>query len=139
VRIRSPLLGDRDAFLGARYAIGSVVSATSDTLTFRADGDSTETAIIPTRRIFKIDIARGTHNNMKNGALTGSVAGFVVGITAAALTHRSCRDIGCPDGFYRESDLNTGGLLGALGGAIIGAWIGRRPTDTWVPVKIPRR
>ena len=139
VRVRSPILGDWGPSRGARYATGSVVSVSADTLTFRADGDSTATAILPVRRIFKLEIARGTHDNKKYGALVGSVVGFVAGTTIAALSRKSCRDVGCPDGFYREADLNAGGLLGALGGALIGAWMGRRPVDTWVPVKLPKR
>ena len=140
VRVRSPILGDWGAFRGARYATGSVVSATGDTLTFRADGDSSVTAILPVRRIFMLEIARGTHDNKKQGALMGALAGLVAGTTIAALSRRSCRDIGgCPDGYYREADLNTGALLGALGGALIGAWMGRRPVDTWVPVALPER
>lgn len=61
VKIRSPLLADpydRYTILGLRHVIGTVVSATPDTLIFRADGDSIATAIIPTRRIFNIEIAR---------------------------------------------------------------------------------
>jgi hypothetical protein len=141
VRVRSPLVTgryDRYAILGVRYAIGSVVSATSDTLTFRADGDSTDTAIIPTPRILQIDIARGTHTNKKNGALMGLAAGLVAGEAIAAVTHASCQSDGC-NGFYSPALLNTGRLIGALGGAIVGAWMGRRPSETWVPVKIPRR
>jgi len=141
VRVRSPLVADRyDRYtiLGVRYVIGSVVSATPDTLTFRADGDSTATAIIPTRRIFQIEIARGTHTNKKNGALMGSVAGLVVGEAIAAVTHSSCQSDDC-NGFYSPTLLNTGRLVGALGGAIVGAWMGRRPSETWVPVKVPRR
>ena len=53
VRIRSAILSDlRDRYtlLGFRYSTGSVVSATADTLTFRADGDSADaTAIIAFR------------------------------------------------------------------------------------------
>jgi hypothetical protein len=133
------MLGDRDPFRGAAYASGSVVSATPDTLTFRADGDSTTTAILPIRRISKIEIARGTHDNKKNGAWIGALTGFVAGATIAGLAHMSCGDAGCPDGFYREADGTTGGLLGALAGAAIGAWMGRHPVDTWVQVKIPGR
>jgi hypothetical protein len=139
VRIRSLMLGDWGLFRGAGYATGSVVSATADTLTFRADGDSTTTAILPIRRISKLEIARGTHDNKKYGAWVGALTGFVAGATIAGLSHRSCADTGCPDGFYREADGTTGGLLGALAGAAIGAWMGRRPVDTWVQVKIPKR
>jgi hypothetical protein len=142
VRIRSPLLSDlrdRHTPLGLRYWTGSVVSATADTLMFRADGDSSAaTALIPTRRIFKLEIARGTHTNKGKGALIGGAGGLVVGEAFAALTHNSCQSGNC-DGFYSPAVLNTGRLLGVVGGALIGAWIGNRPSDTWVPVKVPRR
>ena len=139
VRVRSKMLGDWGPFRGAGYATGSVVSATPDTLTFRADGDSTTTAILPIRRIAQIEIARGTHDNRKFGAWVGALTGFVAGATIAGLTRRSCGDAGCPDGFYREGDATTYGLVGALAGVAIGAWMGRRPVDTWVQVKLPDR
>lgn len=142
VRIRSALvsdLSDRYTPLGFRYATGTVVSATPDTLTFRADGDSAAaTAIIPTRRILKLEIARGTHTNEGKGALMGSLAGLIGGEAFAAITHNSCAAGNC-DGFYGPGVLNAGRLVGVLGGAAIGAWMGRRPSDTWVPVKVPRR
>ena len=116
-----------------------MVSATTDTLTFRADGDSTPTAILPVGRIFKLEIARGTHDNQKYGALLGSLAGFVAGATIAGLVHRSCGESACPDGYYRDVNATTGGLLGALAGAAIGGWVGSRPVDTWVQVKLPGR
>ena len=140
VRIRSVMLGDWGSFSGARYATGSVVSATPDTLTFRADGDSSTTAILPIRRIFSLEVARGTHDNKKYGGWVGALTGFVAGATIAGLSHRSCGDAGCPEGFYREAaSSTTGGLLGALAGAAIGGWLGRRPVDTWGQVKIPER
>jgi hypothetical protein len=142
VRIRSPLLSDlrdRHTPLGLRYWTGSVVSATADTLTFRADGDSSAaTALIPTRRIFMLEISRGTHTSTGKDALIGATGGLVLGEAFAALTHNSCRSGNC-DGFYSPAVLNTGRLLGVLGGALIGAWIGSRPSETWVPVEVPRR
>lgn len=139
VRIRSQILGDWGPTRGAAYVTGRVVSATPDTLIFRADADSTATAILPIRRILSLEIARGTHDNKKYGAWVGALTGFVAGATIAGLSHRSCGDSGCPEGFYREADGTTGGLLGAVAGAAIGAWMGRRPVDTWVKVKIPER
>jgi hypothetical protein len=142
VRIRSDLLSDaRDRYgpLGFRYETGSVVSATPDTLTFRADGDSAAaTAIIPTGRILKLEIAQGTHTNKAKGALMGSLAGLIGGEAFAAITHNSCAAGNC-SGFYSNAVLNTGRLVGVLGGAAIGAWMGRNPTENWVLVKVPRR
>ena len=47
--------------------------------------------------------------------------------------------VGSPEGAFRERSLSAGGFLGALVGAPIGAWMGRRPVDTWVEIKIPKR
>jgi len=142
VRIRSAFVSDvRDQYgpLGNRYATGSVVSATPDTLTFRADGDSAAaTAIIPTRRILNIEISRGTHTNKVRDALIGSAGGLVAGEAFAAMTHNSCQEGNC-DGFYAPGVLITGRLIGVVAGAAIGAWMGRRPSDTWVQVNVPRR
>jgi hypothetical protein len=139
VRIRSLMLGDDGPFHGARYATGSVVSATPDTLTFRADGDSTTTAILPIRRISKLEIAQGTHDNKKYGAWVGALSGFIAGATIAGLWHKPCGDMECPNGYYRERSGTAGGLLGAVAGAAVGAWLGRRPVETWVRVKMPAR
>jgi hypothetical protein len=142
VRIRSAFVSavaDRYGTLGFRYATGSVVSATPDTLTFRADGDSAAaTAIIPTRRILKLEIAQGTHTSQLKDALIGALGGLVAGEAVAAMTHNSCQEGNC-DGFYSPGVINTGRLIGVLGGAAIGAWMGKHPTDTWVPVQVPRR
>jgi hypothetical protein len=142
VRIRSALLNDsRNQYtpLGFRYVMGTVVSATPDTLTFRADGDTAAaTAIIPTQRILMLEIARGTHDNRGKGALLGSLAGLIGGEAFAAITHNSCQEGNC-DGFYGPGVLNTGRLFGVLAGVAIGAWMGSRPSDTWVPVEVPRR
>jgi hypothetical protein len=54
------------------------------------------------------------------------------------MTHNSCQSGNC-DGFYSPGVLNTGRLIGVVAGAAIGAWMGSRPSDTWVPVKVPRR
>jgi len=142
VRIRSAFVSavaDRYGTLGFRYATGSVVSATPDTLTFRADGDSAAaTAIIPTRRILKLEIAQGTHTSQLRDALIGALGGLVAGEAIAAMTHNSCQEGNC-DGFYSPGVINTGRLLGVIGGALIGGWIGSRPSETWIPVKVPRR
>ena len=142
VRIRSSFVSavdDRYGTLGFRYATGSVVSATADTLTFRADGDTAAaTAIIPTRRILKLEISRGTHTNQGRDALIGAAGGLVAGEALAAMTHNSCQEGNC-DGFYGPGVLMTGRLIGVVVGAAIGAWMGSRPSDTWVPVEIPRR
>lgn len=115
-----------------------MVSATADTLTFRADADSSvATPLIPTGRIFNLEISRGTHTDRGKDALIGAAGGLVSGAGFAALTHNSCGAGNC-DGFYSPAVLNAGRLAGVIGGALIGAWIGSRPSETWVPVKVPQ-
>lgn len=129
VRILSPVLGKS-------HATGSVVSATADTLVFRAAGDSTSTAIY-TPHIVNIAVARGTHDNKAKGGFTGFLAGALLGaaIGAAAL-QPSCTN--CLD-FSAGAGALAFGAMGGIGGALIGAHLGRHQTDTWVPVAVPAR
>ncbi len=132
VRISSPILGDRKQ-------TGSVVSATSDTLVFRSAKQSISTAI-STPNIVRIEVARGTHSTKAKGALIGLLIGGLgtAAIVAATWTPPNCGGLVCLD-FGRGGDAAFGGLLGGLGGTIVGALVGMRQTDTWVPVAVPTR
>jgi hypothetical protein len=129
VRILSP-------FLGNRIATGSVVSATPDTLVFRAARESTSTAI-PTPHIVKLDIARGTHTNTARfgfgGFLLGALVGAAIGAATTPPPCYNCLDFS--QGYYAL----TGGVIGGAIGGLVGATIGKRPSDTWVPVAVPVR
>ncbi len=129
VRILSPVLGKR-------HAMGSVVSATSDTLMFRAASESTVTTIL-TPNIVRIDVARGTHTNTARAGFAGFIFGALVGAAiGAATTPPPCTN--CLD-FSQGYAAVGGGLAGGLIGAVIGVTIGKRPSDTWVPVSVPAR
>lgn len=127
VRIVSPVLGKR-------FATGSVVSATADTLLFRSASESPSTAI-PTPNITRIDIARGTHTNKARGGLAGFLVGAFAGAgIAAAATPPPCTN--CLD-FSQGAAALGGGLAGGVIGALVGVAIGKRPADTWVPAALP--
>ena len=129
VRILSPVLGKS-------YATGSVVSATADTVVFRAAADSTSTAIY-TPHIVSIAVARGTHDNKAKGGFVGFLAGAMLGaVIGAAALQPSCTN--CLD-FSAGAGALAFGAMGGLGGALIGAHLGRHQTDTWVPVAVPSR
>lgn len=127
VRILSPVLGKR-------HTTGSVVSATPDTLLFRAASESTVTTIA-TPNIVRIDIARGTHTNAGRAGFAGFILGALVGaVIGTATTPPPCTN--CLD-FSQGYAALGGGLAGGVIGAVIGVTIGRRPSDTWVPVAVP--
>ena len=131
VRISSRVLGDGNQ-------TGSVVSATSDTLVFRSAKQSISTAI-STPNIARIEVARGTHSTKAKGALVGLLIGGLgtAALVAATWTPpKNC--FGCLD-FGRGGDAAFLGVFGGLGGAIVGALVGMRETDTWVPVAVPAR
>lgn len=129
VRILSPVLGRGPV-------TGSVVSATTDTLVFRAAGDATSTSV-PTPNIVGIAVARGTHNNKKIGGVAGFLAGAMVGAAiGAAIIGSPCTN--CLD-FSQGAGALAFGAMGGLGGAMIGVRLGRHQTDTWVPVALPAR
>ena len=128
VRVLSPVLGKQ-------FVTGRIVSATPDTLVFRAASGSTSTPI-PTPNIVRIDIARGTHTNAARGGFAGFVAGAFIGAAiAAAATPPPCTN--CLD-FSQGYAALGGGLAGGVIGALVGVAIGKRPSDTWVPVAVPQ-
>jgi hypothetical protein len=131
VRIVSPVFGKR-------AVTGNVVSATSDTLVFRAVKDSVSRSI-PTPNIAKIEVATGTHTRKLGGALLGlfigAGAGAIVGATSYSPS--KCTDF-CID-FGRGFDAAVAGTLGAVAGTVVGLIAGSRERDTWVPVGVPPR
>jgi hypothetical protein len=127
VRILSPVLGQG-------HATGSVVAATPDTLVFSASRESTATAIA-TPHIVRIEIARGTHTSMARGGFAGFVVGALFGsMIAFAASPPPCTN--CLD-FSQGAAAVGGGFAGGVIGALVGAAIGKRPSDTWVPVAVP--
>lgn len=127
VRILSP-------DLGKRVVTGRVLSATPDTLVFRAASESTLTTIL-TPNIVRIDVARGTHTNAGRAGFAGFILGALVGaVIGTATTPPPCTN--CLD-FSQGYAALGGGLAGGVIGAVIGVSIGRRPSDTWVPVALP--
>ena len=127
VRILSPVLGKR-------FVTGNVVSTTPDTLVFRADTESTSTAI-PTPTIVRLDVGYGKHTNKARGGVAGFVFGALVGAAIGfAATPPPCTN--CLD-FSQGYAAVGGGLAGGVIGALIGVAIGKRPSDNWVPVAVP--
>ena len=129
VWILSPVFGNRGA-------TGSVVSATADTLVFRAAKESTSTTIA-TPHIVRIEVARGTHTNTARFTIGGFLVGAMVGTAIGAATHHS-PSYNSLD-FSQQAAAFGGGLIGGVAGALVGASIGKRPSDTWVPVALPGR
>jgi hypothetical protein len=130
VRIVSPVLG-------ARPATGRVVSTNPDTLFFRWDKRSVSTAIA-TPSITRLEVARGTHTTKAKSSLVGFFLGAVTGAAIGAASYKPscngfCFDLG------PSAVAAFGAVVGGGGGAIVGALVGRRKTETWVPVVVPSR
>jgi len=134
VRISSPVLGDK-------LQVGSVLSATSDTLVFLAAKQSTSTAI-GTPNIVGMDVARGTHTSKMKGSLMGFLLGAGSGAALGAATYKRPKcdpDVWCLDMFGQGGQAAVGAILGAVSGTMLGLIIGSRPTENWVPVAVPGR
>jgi hypothetical protein len=128
VRILSPTLGDR-------WQTGNVSSATSDTLVFVPVKKSTSTSIA-TPNIVRIDVSTGRHTQMGKGAVMGFLIFGGAGAFMSNVAYRDCHPH-CLIKTSRRSDTLIGGVSGALLGAFVGAALGGRKTDTWVPVAVP--
>ena len=125
VRVTSPVLGNEPR-------VGVVVSATRDTLSFRAERQPAYTPL-RTSDIRQLEVSQGTRSHRLIGGLVGFAAGAVAGgfIGAAAVEKGN--------GFARVDGAGVGASIGGLLGAVAGALVIGRSVDTWVPVALPDR
>ena len=136
VRILSPVLGDQ-------RQTGIVAASTTDTLVFRPAARDANPIAIATPNIARIEVASGTHSRKAKGALVGFLVGAGAGALIGAAAYKKPKPCAgfCISPFEdsRGVDAAAGGILGGIVGAIAGAIIGSRPTESWVPVAVPRR
>jgi hypothetical protein len=126
--------------LGSGLQNGTVTAATYDTLVFQPKA---EVAPIPiaTPNIVKLEIASGKQTHKARGALVGFLIGAGAGAVLGAATYKKADCSEClyfvPDS--RSFDATLGALLIGSVGAVVGTLMGAHPSDTWVPVAVPRR
>jgi hypothetical protein len=136
-RIVSPVFG-------GDKRVGVIESVKGDTLQFRrAEGVQSLTP----GQITMIEIPTSTHTEKAKwisiGLLTGALAGGAVG---AASYSSSCRtalqcniDDGGLDAIGRSASAFGGGLIGAVSGALLGAWWGNKARESWTSMALPPR
>jgi hypothetical protein len=128
VRIQAPILGDK-------RQTGTLVATTNDSVVFQPFNQQSSRSLAVTD-ITRLEVARGTHTNRWKGALLGFaiLGGMGAGYTAATW---SKNDEGAQFmDFGRAGDAAIVGGFGAIVGALAGAIIGSKHSDTWVPVQI---
>jgi hypothetical protein len=125
VRVSSPVLGNEPR-------VGVVVSATRDTLSFRAERQPAYTSL-RTSDISQLEVSEGTRSHRLIDGLVGFAAGAVAGGFIGAATVKKGNGIARADAAIIGT--GVGGLLGAVAGALV---IGRS-VDRWVPVALPDR
>lgn len=119
--------------LGGDRETGSLISARTDSLTFRPTGLDNSIAL-STSNITRLEVSEGTQTHKAKGALIGFV---VVGGLAAAITAASWEPTNDFD-FGRGGDAAMVGVPLGLVGALIGTVIGAHHTESWTSVPIPR-
>jgi hypothetical protein len=125
VRVSSPVLGNEPR-------VGVVVSATRDTLSFRAEKQPAYTSL-RTSDIRQLEVSQGTRSHRLIGGLVGFPLGAIAGgFIGAATVEKGNFNARFDGGIIGAA---VGGLLGAVAGALV---IGRT-VDTWVPVPLPNR
>jgi hypothetical protein len=131
VRILSPVLGDKKE-------IGTAVTATPDTLFFRQSAQG-ETRVLSTAMIAGIDVSAGKRSSKMKGALVGFLAGAALGGIVGNVVGKEAEN--CDYCFNPSSRAELTMIVAGLGGALgagVGAVVGMRQTDIWLPVAIPR-
>jgi hypothetical protein len=89
--------------------------------------------------INRMDVAEGTHTRKLKGAGWGFLIGGGLAAGIAAATWRKpkpCDQLFCNFDFGRGGDAAFAGVLGGVAGLIVGALVGSRATDSWVPVRL---
>ena len=125
VRVSSPVLGSEPR-------VGVVISASKDTLSFRAERQPAYT-FLRTSDIRQLEVSQGTRGHRFIGGLVGfSLGAFAGGFIGAATGSKG-------DGFARAGQAAIGAGVGGLLGAVAGALVIGRTVDTWVPVALPNR
>lgn len=127
VRIQSPIFSDKTQH-------GTVLSTRADTLHFLTEGVTANSAVV-LHDITSIDVLQGTHSRKRKGALLGFAlgAGIAAGVQAATWKKTNGFDFG------RGGDAAFMALPGGVVGAVVGMLVGAQKTDSWVPVRLPRR
>jgi hypothetical protein len=115
--------------------IGKVVSATRDSIVFRADAYPV-TRTVAVADLSSIEISGGQATHRGRDALYGLAIGGGVGAIAGAASYKrpkSCYFL-CDT---RSSDAIAGALLGGLVGSVVGAFIVGTvdKTERWIPLR----
>lgn len=121
-----------------RSQMGTVVSATHDTLVFQSSHSSPRS--VGTNQITQLEMASGTHSSKLKDAFIG----FVVGGGAGAIVGLAAFQPKPGDFFYnspgeaKKMGAFVGALLGGIVGTVTGAVYGAQQRDTWISIAIPR-
>lgn len=125
VRVSSPVLGNEPR-------VGVVISATRDSLSFRAERQPAYTSLM-TSDIRQLEVSHGIRRHRFIGGLVGFSLGAVAGGFIGAATVEK------GNGSARVDAAAIGAGVGGLLGAVAGALVIGRTVDTWVPVALPNR
>ena len=129
IRVESPFLDKR--------RVGTLISAGDDSIVFNTSSVSNP-VVLPTSRVTKMEVARGTHRNIGKGAVLGFliVGGVSAALAAGSWSKEDAQVI--PD-FGRGGDAAIVGVSMGLIGAAVGAVIGLHSTDRWERVPLPSK
>jgi hypothetical protein len=120
--------------LDSTRQIGKVVSATRDSIVFRADAYPV-TRTFAVAEISSIEISGGQATHRKRDATYGLAIAGGVGAIAGAATYKKAKTCYflCDT---RTSDAAFGALVGGLAGSIVGALVGSvDKTERWIPLR----
>ena len=121
--------------LGTQRVVGTLVSATSDSVIFTPVGVVSAMSL-KTVDVKRLEVSRGRNRHLWKGPLIGFLvgAGLTAGYAAATWDKNNTNFID----FGRWGDAGLAAIPGGLVGLLVGSIFGAREVESWKTVPLPR-
>jgi hypothetical protein len=141
VRVTTVCLTVDSAVTVLRRQVATVVASRSDRLVLAPVGRARDTVSVGLADVTLLEVSQGRRRHTGKGVAVGAGVGAATGVVFTALANKRCEgDDWCIVGnIGRGVAIVSGGVIGAMGGALVGGVIGAtHVTERWrtVPLQV---